>query len=472
MAKCEHKLKHQDDYVCYKEALEKPDEDGKRRCIFHSTREDKNLEEKFYEGFINLYKEKKHDYTGFIFPKNFSFSNFKSEMKRLKFENVKFFETIFYCDVDFSGTEFFGNRMTDFRYAEFHGNGKTSFDGVKFTCKRGTDFRWARFKSTGGTSFSNTQFFDEKEVNFGRARFLSKGLIDFKYAEFSEECKIRFLGETFYGETEADFRILHFINPDKVYITFDDVNLNRCRFLGTDLEKINFTKVYWTGRKYDSPSYKGRIRVYDEDFQYRGRFLRIFEGGENEKDNLFKAFFRKIGILFVSWLNASKPKEKEDNHYAVHLLYNQLIKNYEKTNRYHEAGDFFAGMMEMRRRREKFEKRRFRILLWFYRLVSLYGERPFWAAGWLLFILLLFGIIYKCFGIVYPPKTSICFLKDLCNGLMISLDVMTIGRIKPLFGVKVHPIIPFIKGVQTLITATLLSLFILAMNRKFRRTKD
>ena len=43
-------------------------------------------------------------------------------------------------------------------------------------------------------------------------------------------------------------------------------------------------------------------------------------------------------------------RKGEKDHYPVYLLYNQLIKNYENTNRHHEAGDFFAGKMDMRRR--------------------------------------------------------------------------------------------------------------------------
>jgi uncharacterized protein YjbI with pentapeptide repeats len=578
MAKCSYKLDFFG-HSCKHTAMKKADDDGIKRCIFHSRREKKDVEE-FYQGFKILYKTKQHSFQGFIFPKSFDFIRMRKEIGRLKFVDAFFFETIFFCDVDFSEAEFtcedgtwftrvmfLGNGVTDFSEANFSGKGmidfsnvkfisgggtnfskakfrgeggtsfawsefsgewgtnfsevqfsdkggtyfaatkflgvgKTDFSRAQFSGKGRTNFSWAKFSSEGGTLFSfakfsgaggtsflltkfsseggnifgKTQFSSEGGTDFSLAQFTGKGGTNFRDAEFSGEGEVKFTGRTFYEGTEADFRVITFKNPES--ITFDGVELSKVRFLKTDLSKINFTKVYWTGRKYDSSTYKGRIRVYDEEFQYRGRFLRKFEDEENKEDGKIKAFFRKTGFKFVSWLNKLKPKEKNDNHYEVQRLYNQLLENYVKTNRYHEAGDFFAGTMEMRRR-EKFEKRRIRIALWFYRLFSLYGERPFWAVGWLLFTFFSYGVLYSFFDLAIIENSLDANIEadmkaksKFVKGLMISLSNLTLGRTSPIFEV-VNPICGnILQATEIVAGAVLVSLFILAMNRKFRRTKD
>jgi len=165
------------------------------------------------------------------------------------------------------------------------------------------------------------------------------------------------------------------------------------------------------------------------------------------------------------------------------------MKNYIENNRYHEAGDFFAGMMEMRRRMPN-EKGRIRLLLWFYRLFSLYGERPTYAFGWLVLLCLVFGLFYLACGIT-PNDTcnnelleiqrsvfslreifNPLFWKDYGQALLVSFDIQALGRLEPYYEVMKKPILPLLKGIQTIFGTVFVSLFVLAMNRKFRRLKD
>ncbi len=148
----------------------------------------------------------------------------------------------------------------------------------------------------------------------------------------------------------------------------------------------------------------------------------------------------------------TKPERKERNHYEVYNLYNQLIKNYENNNRYYEAGDFFVGMMEMRRRGD-FEKRTIRALLYPYKWISLYGERPWRAFGWLLGSVLLFGLLNLAVG-MDPMETNSTFStikreglsikmlidsgfwKDYLQAIYTALQPITLGKVEAAYSVR------------------------------------
>ncbi len=250
--------------------------------------------------------------------------------------------------------------------------------------------------------------------------------------------------------------------PERV--TFDGVNLNRVRFLETSLKDMNLGEIWWKNRKYGRSRPKKRNMVFDEEFQTGTvyQFLRWLKGiirsGVELKESIL---LKKLRII---------KSGTGGNHYNVHRLYNDLRLNYERTGRYHEAGDFFIGAMEMRRC-GNFEKPLIRVLLHFYRIFSFYGERPAQAFVWLFGLWVGFAFIYSWIGILYPAQ-GVGYIKDLLNGLMISLDVLALGKMRPFYDVINRPIIPAIKAVETIFGALFLSLFLLAMNRKFRRTKD
>ena len=529
-------------YKCPHRSVKKLEENGKKYCIFHSEREDKDVE-KFYKGFKKLYEDGKHDFTGFVFPKGFDFWRLRKEMGELRFVDAVFLMAIFLCSVYFSGAEFTGEGGTDFREAKFTGEGATYFSGAKFTgeggtyfrrarftgeggtdfgsakfsCGFGTDFsgakfsgeggtyfRGAKFSGEGGTDFSGAEFSGEGGTSFSLAEFSGKGGTDFIGAKFLPNSKIVFFGQTFTETTIGYFGNL--LIDEKADITFDGVNLNRCRFFRTDLRRINFSNVYWANRKYGANTYRGRLKVYDESFQEKGILFRKFQRvlfwlkdkfyklrqktiEEEDKKSVIKDI-KRVLLEPLSWIITREPEPKERSHYDVYNLYNQLIKNYEENNRYHEAGDFFAGMMEMRRRMLN-EKRRIRVLLWFYRLLSLYGERPSFAFGWLILLWFLFGLIFLHLGLV-PNVEPInreepviiknvlildsyikpSFKSDYLKALNVSLNNLTFGRVDADYRVFKTDYTFLFQGLEIILGAVLISLFILAMNRKFRRTQD
>jgi hypothetical protein len=368
--------------------------------------------------------------------------------------------------VNFSRTHFSSPEKTSFAGTKFLGEGRVSFSQARFSGQGRMLFNKTEFSANGGIFFNGAQFFCEGGTDFIDTHFSSKRGCSFSKAHFSGMGNLLFSGRTFWTVKPADFRNITVENPDKT--TFDGVNLNHVRFLGTDLKDIKFNEIWWTNREYGKNRPKKRNMVFDETFQ-TGTFYQGLEWARSngiigtEKAKRISIRLKKLHFM---------GSGTEGYHYDVYRLYNQLRLNYEKTGRYHEAGDFFIGEMEMRRR-GNFEKPFIRILLHFYQLFSFYGERPLKAFGWLFALWLVFGFIFKGMGIEYHTQEPISFLKDVCNGLMISLDVLALRKIQPLYDLlKTEPIVPFIKAVEAIFGALFLSLFVLAMNRKFRRTKD
>jgi len=328
---------------------------------------------------------------------------------------------------NFSSTRFFGDGQANFSTTNFSGRGGANFNKAEFTCIGGANFSLAQLTGKSKANFVDAKFSGDGPANFSRARFSGGSGADFSNAEFhcpagvsfsgstfSGEGRILFSGRTFFHGTPADFQDISFEYPDRV--TFNVVDLARTRFLSTDVTRINFIRTSWCGRRYNSALFSGRVKVYDELFQERGRMLRhcqrlfkVLRIGD-----LLLAAVRRVRFLDrlgapgraarLSLLNCARvwAAPKEENHWGVYRLYNQLMENYTRNYRYHEAGDFFAGQMEMRRR-ENFENPLVRIGLWLYRLVSLFGERPAYALTWLVIALLASGLMNLRVGIAQVP---------------------------------------------------------------------
>ncbi len=162
------------------------------------------------------------------------------------------------------------------------------------------------------------------------------------------------------------------------------------------------------------------------------------------------------------------------------------------------------GASEMRRF-GRFEKRTIRLLLGPYKMISLYGERPLKAFMWLIILWLIFGFVFLGNGLVknentlnlkitadgafvltdkpQPEKDSIIqrsifefnepkFWEDYRTATHVSLCNLTLGRVKTPYRLHETDWGPYLQGLETILGAMFVSLFVLAMNRKFRRMKD
>lgn len=395
---------------CKHPSLRSEDRKGNKYCIFHSEGE---VKKGFYQGFKKLYLEGDHNFAGFIFPMDFSFRKLWKDTGPLIFTDAVFTQALFLCAADFRDAEFSGEGGTDFFETKFFGEGLNNFNSARFSSECGTDFSWAQFSDVGRTSFVG--------------------------AKFSGKGKVNFIGTLFSDETEISLRVVNFVSPENV--TFDRVNLSRCRFSSTDLENVNIKEVLWKNKEKGRKWRLGRIKVYDDIFQ--------------------------SGMIF--------NRKGEKNHYRVYQLYNQLLLNYERTYRHHEAGDFFAGQMDMRRRGNLDRKIFSQVLLTLYKITSEYGERPVRVFGWLLFTLLFFGLIYTLIGIEgLSGASSIGSLSKYVKGLEFSLDIMTLGKVaifKTGYILKNSdsPWVSLLKLIHVVSGASLLTLFLLSVRRRFRK---
>jgi|GEM_PF-2153001 len=395
---------------CKHPSLRSDDRKGNKYCIFHSEGE---VKKGFYQGFKKLYLDGDHNFAGFIFPRDFSFRKLWKDTGPLKFYNAVFAQVLFLCAVDFGDAEFTGEGATDFFKARFFGKGLNNFNSARFSSECGTDFSWAQFSDVGRTSFVGVKFSGKGKVNF--------------------------IGTLFSDKTEVSFRVVSFESPENV--TFDRVNLSRCRFSSTDLENVNIKEVLWKNKEKGKRWRCGRLKVYDDIFQ--------------------------SGTIF--------NRKGEKNHYRVYQLYNQLLLNYERTNRHHEAGDFYAGQMDMRRRGNLDRKWFSIIILSLYKIIAEYGERPVRVLGWLFFTLFFFGLIYTLIGIEGSSIASNAgFLFKYLNGLEFSLDIMTLGKVaifKTGYILKNSgsPWVSLLKLIHVVSGASLLTLFLLSVRRRFRK---
>jgi len=523
---CDYRIKYGDPktnetktYKCPHPKLNIKGEDGKHYCIFHSRDPKKELDQ-FKKEFGMLFESGKHEFVGFIFPEGFRFQELKKEEDRLIFIDANFTLAEFYCEAAFfnaqfsgeegtyfSGAKFSGERGTDFTVAQFSSKRGTNFSEAQFSGKGETDFFFAQFSGAGLTSFNGAQFSSKGKTSFfmtqfsggggtkfKRAQFSSKGGTDFRHAQFSGEGgayfteaqfsgegKIEFRGKTFAGNDPVEFRYVGVEKPEN--LTFNNVDLNRVRFLGTDLRNINFHEIYWTNREYGSIRHIKPCMVYDDTFQcgiFQNTLRWIINKFENSKSRIEKWIVRKLKKL---------KNNKENIHYDVFRLYTQLRMNYEATGRYHEAGDFFIGEMEMRRK-GSFESPIIRFILTFYKLFSYYGERPFRAFLFLISVPLVFSMFYLLTGglevaesltnTIYTinydlafhfPFFTCEFWKHYTDALMYALKVMAMGKTDCEVMATGKPIF-YLSALQIVLSLMFLSLFLLAMNRKFRRMKD
>jgi len=256
--------------------------------------------------------------------------------KKADFSGAKFTEKADFRGVGFSQGAFF-SEATFTQGADFRGAIFTLVDFLEATFDEGADFSRARFCEKA--FFINARFVKEaifdgtifmEEVSFGGATFLGKTLLASGQTRSGETIPI-------FSGIEVDFRGV-ILNPSDA-IAFKEADLTTCRFLDTDLRKVQMTGVEW-------PHIGSRIGVYDE--------VAPFQSGESRP-----------------WLR-------------IEQLYRGLKQNYEDRHDYERAGDFHYGEKEMRRQNPQ-TRCSLRCLLMLYWQVSGYGERMLrpllWALG-------------------------------------------------------------------------------------------
>ena len=383
----------------------------------------------------------------------------------------KFRSIIFGAPVQFAATIFIN---TGFEVVSFQSGANFSlarFDGDK------TPFSWCTFKTEvwGGEG-------EPIDVIFERAIFLGSAtvfdvcsfvgrLISFKEADFecdrlqfyvhdrqidvydrfllisAEEIIFTGIGHTGHLEyiqdtkskdhaPRVDFQSVMF--PQMKSVAFFRANLSRTRFTESIIDNVNFINCHW-GHK---PDKNGRKAVYDD----------------------------------ISRADVVGKEELRRQNEELLRQYIQLKKNFENQKDFVGAGDW--SYREMKCRENIATKWTYRPALWLYRISSHYGENMYVPLFWLFGIWVVAALSYLMFGIPLDPcgHSELNYdwgsggsfqWADICTALGFSFAAMTLQLGKSISIVGWDGMYIYVP--HLLLTATLVSLFLLAVRRKFRR---
>ena len=277
------------------------------------------------------------------------------------------FPVDFLCRFDTFGKFF------DARDAVYHGK----FDLSKSRFEKGADFGRSTFRKT--VMIRSVVF--EEITKFSRSTF--EGKVEFNRAEF---WGVTFAGSHFHQRTAIRHSIFH-----------------------------NFTSFRFT----KTPEPQGFLAFYFNRFP-SGRET-WFEDNDMSKVSLNESDLRFARFINVDWVQPSWPgtsrkclvdefKNYEDKRpFAEHLnrvrsSYQQLKLNFEESRNFSDAGDFYYGEMECRRK--ALGNRRFLPnLTTLYWLSTGYGERPL-RAGLMLAVVTIGWILLLMFGGLQPGKAD------------------------------------------------------------------
>jgi len=457
------------------------------QCIFHSG-VSKSVEE-FTDAFLEELERvnrsdtiKKFSCRSFIFPDNLQLENLFFS-KDTSFDNASFGQ-----NVSFSKTKFVGE--TSFRNTRFLG---------KISCNRthfvGPSFWYGRFEDDAffdNVYFENGSYFGNSRDNtyfggrtsFRDARFARKiAFENIRFAQVTDFLRADFLGSARFNSVEfsqeASLHLTHFLeeasflnitHKKTLYLSsmffekparFHNIDFNNVLLKKSNLEEVEFLSCTW-------PIIQNRKAVFDE--------AEIYDKVKPNRN-----------------LEAETTLGLEAKFVEVGHIYKRLQMNFEKYKSYAEAGDFYVGTMEMRRKiiackgnmLWRWLRQNLLSLEGWYRNISKYGQSYFRTLIWMSLIFTLFAIFYLLTGFRNEPneqqmhptiinyEISELFRKDIrtlsadyTEALVISMFVFTFQRNMPY---KLSIESQIISVLEATLSASLLALFLLAIRRKFKR---
>jgi hypothetical protein len=286
-------------------------------CILHDPTNKKDTE--FFETVFTILlkihdnSDNAYDFSCIHFPKRMDLRE-QIFTKRILFDNSHF-----YSGADFSKSKF--ESRASFKECQFYG--PTSFANAEFC--QSVSFIKAKF--TKPAIFKTTQF--SGKVTFFEAEFLQEvDFFDSYFYGITRFVKTKFPHRDYY----VKFMLTKFYKP--LDTIFADVDFRRVLFRWSIISEIRFENVKW-------PSNKFRKLIADE-----------FYRDDKEQDK--NAFYGRLN-------------NTQD-------LYQQLKLNYERKGNFSEAGDFFYGEMECKRK-VSIWSRYFPSLINIYRLSCGYGQK-------------------------------------------------------------------------------------------------
>jgi uncharacterized protein YjbI with pentapeptide repeats len=429
------------------------------------------------------------DFRGFRVPRVNERDFWQKEIaKRLNLsgavftDDVHFFNTTFLKGADFSMATFKG--IADFRSSRFVGNGE--FYGVKFF---------------GAAKFTATQF--DKEAIFSRAVCADVDFVRTQFGGISRFFDATLAGTTLF--TNAAFKgDAHF-----TYATFSGSN----EFVDTEFSSVaDFAgaairgPMRFVGRPgqhvFDAPANFSNLRERVE--------LLSFEDTDLSRASFLGTNVESVGFRLVRWFSPRSARNRQAlwDEYNVETgktpeygriveNYRQLVLNYERRRDYATSDSFHIGEMEIYRRQAgarlpKWRGRlcRYFTLVNFYKLSSYYGTsygRAFFVLACLAVVFfpcmfLLSGFQLSKDSVGGTPKlieytfgpdsqhhfaalSAIC--RDFGHAILMTLSILTFQRER--FYEPVGSWSRFIVAAAALILPAQAALALLAVRRRFRR---
>ncbi len=457
---------------------------GEDLCILHSQHHNKDRSA-FYEALAAHREKNGHNFQHFAFPgdadfRGATFTEWASFFYAEFTEGCDFSRATFSAGADFSHATFAGSakfcdvtfgRGAKFSHATFYEGTFVDFGAASFA--EWADFSNAKFGEkvvnstdgrgieevaiaaatvdTGGANFGDATFDEEAyfqratfndESGFGGARF-NEGA-DFSGTSFNkavEFSRARFLGRTRFLSRQEKGRdipifcgtLVSFREVDMASdaVVFQDADLQKCLFLGTDLRKPEFAVVKWP-------------EIIPK------RWAKIW---------------RRLGVYDEVW-----AEQKNDDGSIPHIeqTYRQLKQNHEDRRDYERAGDFHYGEKEMRRKNSRGGLWFFLTLYW---LVSGYGERYGRPLVCAVVLLAICAVGYVLLGLAPAGKDASLTLTwksgwDWLRSALYSFRVMTL--LKPM---DLEPIryAKLVHAFESLVGPLLLGLFALALRQRLKR---
>jgi uncharacterized protein YjbI with pentapeptide repeats len=431
---------------------------------------------------------------------------------------------------DFSGAQFTGSadfghaQFTDaagFPWAQF--TGAAYFSHAQFTGS--VNFLWAEF--TGAAYFGRAQF--TGSANFWQAEFMYAA--DFSEAQFTGSAHfsgakftsaVRFTRAEFGVKPEdkpvIDFTGCQLLNclsfdgtqiSDKALVLLwkldfihgrSDVELDPKTGKGTILEPAGMVEFKDIFRGMDRISFL-HTDVYSDRLHFRffdvkwqadpGLFLHdagLVKGGVEAAKGAFGGWFGALPEMFHQPFEPEADSEEHSDwtrglaellRLDVERVAREIRRYYEDYGNYSDAGDYHIAEMEYRRAGA-------RGFTWFvltlYNWVSRYGEVPSRALWWLGGIVLIPALVYPFSGIVFQhcdlqllmrfePRSWCPTLLTFLKAILFSVVGLVPGYFRvqgEMFG-SGSTWTTVLMTVQAIMGVTVLTLFLLALRRRFRR---
>jgi uncharacterized protein YjbI with pentapeptide repeats len=408
---------------------------------------------------------------------------------------ASFRNAIFHEDADFSGSTFEESYFTG-----THFKGHATFSMVNFQGR--AEFPEAVFSESAtflGSHFVERHYFRntsfEKEANLSGVTFHKEvhfyqrtkfqGYVFFVQATFAGEAQfwnMKFSGEANFNSAKfldaahfgsGLFRSDETLKPGPIFLLthfskegaiFDKTDLSHALFHGCDISNVTFSSVTWPRRPHN-----GNLMVFEEIVSLsEDPTLRRFNG--------------------------------ERDYGLIAQLYQRLKKNYDESLAYWDADQFHYGEMEMQRlavptsgpllKLRAFYHRHLSLIAW-YRRGSNYGNSYLRPIVWLCGILLLFALLFPVTGLqrtsagtgaassrpvtyssVWVSANSLRDniwgeLKLIGKSSLTAIDTATFQKASEY--IPTYPYGRALAILESLLTATVFALFLLAVRRQFRR---